>query len=128
MAATHPSIGCFQASRSTSLDRLRYGRLTVLYDAHGRKVYEGGLLREDIRDAIQAAARADDFKLAYEIAERYGWNNICLNCATAFKTTEFVDRYGHWPVCAPCKEVLAPEPNFSDVKTYLHGLIKRNVV
>jgi hypothetical protein len=53
----------------------------MLYDAHGREVYEGGLLHEDVRDAIQAAARADNFKLAYELAERYGWNNICMNCA-----------------------------------------------
>jgi hypothetical protein len=100
--------------------------VALLFDAYGREVYEGGLTHDDIRDAIQAAALADDFKLAYEIAERYGWNNVCLSCAAVFPTVADLERYGHWPVCAPCKVRLEPL-NFSDTRLYMQGLISRDV-
>ena len=104
--------------------------MALLYDAHGRELYEGGVTHDAIRDAIQAAARADDFKLAYEIAKRYGWNNVCLYCAEATPTEQFNSHRGQlggWPVCESCKAILDPIPSFSDTKVYLSGLIKRNV-
>lgn len=104
--------------------------MALLYDALGREIYEGGVTHDAIRDAIQAAARADDFKLAYEIAKRYGWN-VCVYCAEVAPTETFNShrqQLGGWPVCKSCKEILDPLPSFSDTKVYLHGLIKRNVV
>jgi hypothetical protein len=102
--------------------------VALLYDALGRELYEGGLTHDSIRDAIQAAARADDWKLAYEIAERYGWNNVCLHCAETAPTAQFWAQHGHWPICKTCKEILEPAASFSDVKIMLQGLIKRSVV
>jgi hypothetical protein len=98
----------------------------LLYDANGCEVYEGGLTHDDIRDAIQAAALASDFKLAYEIVVRYGWRNICLNCASV-PAEELCQEIGGWPVCTPCKEKLAPVDDFSDVRFYAQGLIRRDV-
>lgn len=64
--------------------------------------------RDDIRDAIQAAAIADHFDLAAEIAERYGWKGICLCCATAAPTVTYTHKGFDWPVCGPCQVALAP--------------------
>jgi len=113
--------------------RYHRGAVALLYDASGREIYEGGVLHDDIRDAIQAAALADDWRLAYEIANRYGWK-VCVRCAEAPPTetfSSFSGQLGGWPVCKPCKDILNPSAsglNFSDVKMYTHGLIKRSVV
>jgi hypothetical protein len=104
--------------------------VALLYDAHGREIYPDGVTHDDVRDAIQAASRADDWKLAYEIACRYGWK-VCVYCAEKSPTETFNSyrgQLGGWPVCKPCKDVLDPVPDFADVKLYTHGLIKRNVV
>jgi len=107
----------------------------VLYDAYGRVLYEGGLSREDIRDAIQAAALADDWRLADEIATRYGWDDICRKCAIEPATTGItVERIqvqdstvvSEAAVCGACEEQLRPK--FSEMRSYMHGLIHRTVV
>jgi hypothetical protein len=41
---------------------------------------EDGVSETDAREAIQAAALADDWQLGSEIAARYGWV-VCLRCA-----------------------------------------------
>lgn len=104
--------------------------MALLYDAYGREIYPDGVTHDAIRDAIQAAALADDWKLAYEIACRYGWKSVCIRCAEAPSTETFNSHRGQlggWPVCAPCKEILDPIPDFSDVKTYAYGLFTRDV-
>lgn len=108
--------------------------MALLYDAYGREVYSDGVTHDSIRDAIQAAARADDFQLAQDIAERYGWN-VCLYCAEAPRPAP--EPWTHrgrtidmaWPFCEACKEILDPPqpPDFSDVKVYMHGLLSRDV-
>jgi len=98
----------------------------LLYDSLGREVYEGGLTHEDVRDAIQAAALANDFQLAHDIAERHGWRNCCLSCASpALSTANYVNAQGSWRVCTACDDKL--RPRFSDAKMMLNGLIKRDV-
>lgn len=89
--------------------------MALLFDALGRKVYESGVIYEDIRDAIQAAALANDFELAYEIAERYGCYNVCLYCAEATSTAQFWTRTGNWRVCTACKKKLELEPARTDL-------------
>jgi hypothetical protein len=100
----------------------------VLYDAYGREIYAGGVHSDDVRDAIQAAALADDFALASEIAGRYGWSNICLRCAVVAPMHKHWTQSRQWPVCGECKEILQPtSTSFADVKCYMHGLITRDV-
>jgi hypothetical protein len=105
-----------------------------LYDAYGCEVYSDGVTHDSIRDAIQAASRADDWRLAAEIAERYGWSNVCLYCAEATFVPEQCVIKGRvldisCPICAACKEILdpAPPPDFADTKIYMQGLISRDV-
>jgi hypothetical protein len=98
--------------------------VALLYDAYGREVYPDGVTHDTVRDAIQAASRADDWRLAAEIAMRYRWRDICLYCAEA-PATELYQRIGGWPVCEPCKTIL--EPPFTDMRIYMDGLFKRDV-
>lgn len=108
--------------------------MALLYDAYGREIYEGGVTGDAIRDAIQAAALANDYHLANEIAERYGWDNICRKCAielVAGRIAVFQNRvhdeeiWEEVPVCKACEEAL--QPKFSGMKSYLHGLLHRDV-
>lgn len=97
----------------------------LLYDANGREIYEGGVTHDAIRDAIQAASLADEWRIAEDIANRYGWSQICLRCAIKSATETFYDR---WRVCGTCHEALRVRDfNFSDTKLYMDGLLKRNV-
>lgn len=103
--------------------------MALLYDASGREIYVGGVTREDVIAAIQAAALADEFETAQAIADRHGWTSICLCCAIKSATTAHHDRIGRpWRVCITCFHELNPAPDFSDVKLYAQGLIKRSVV
>lgn len=101
-------------------DKLRL--VALLYDANGCEIYEGGVTHDAIRDAIQAAALADEWSTAQEIADRYGWASICLRCAIKSAT----DAHDGWRVCGTCQAQLGI--SFSDTKVYLSGLIRRNVV
>lgn len=99
--------------------------MALLYDANGREIYEGGITREAIRDAIQAASLADEWRTAEDIANRYGWANVCLRCAIKNATETFYDR---WRVCGTCHAQLrVRDINFSDTKLMLDGLLKRSV-
>lgn len=97
--------------------------MALLYDANGREIYEGGVTHDAVRDAIQAAALADEWQLAESIAHRYGWATVCLRCAIKEATELHHDR---WRVCGTCRADLGI--SFSDMKLMVDGLIKRTVV
>ena len=96
----------------------------VLFDAQGRPIYPGGITRDDIRDAIQAAALVDDFATAQDIADRYGLDEICLNCGEK----QASETYLKWRICKECGTERLERLNFSDTKIFTYGLIHRNVV
>lgn len=103
--------------------------MALLYDANGREIRDG-VLQDDIVAAIQAAAIADEFGTAEEIADRHGMKGICLCCALKNATTAHYDRDNIVRrVCITCFHALQERaPSFADVKFYTHGLIKRSVV
>jgi len=101
-----------------------------LYDAAGKPIYSGGVTHDDIVAAIQAAALADEFETAKEIADRHDLTSICLNCALKSATTAYEDSHGtQRRVCITCFHQLEARrpPSFSDMKMYVHGLLKRDV-
>lgn len=102
--------------------------MALLYDAHGRAIRDG-VHQDDVVAAIQAAAIAEEWTTAQEIADRHGMTGICLACAIkSATTTHYCDREGKpWRVCITCHAELNPEPNFACTKSYLSGLIKRDV-
>lgn len=105
----------------------------MLYDANGVPIFEGGVRLEEVRAAVQAAALADEWGVAQEIADRYGLTSVCLKCAIKGATTAHYDRDNIIRrVCITCFHELdaggTSGLNFSSVKAYMHGLIKRNVV
>lgn len=102
--------------------------MPLLYDANGDEIFEGGVTRNDIVAAIQAAALAGEFNTAQEIADRHGWKGICLCCAIKNATEAHYDRDAIIRgVCVTCFHDLNPSPNFADVRSYMYGLIKRDV-
>lgn len=107
--------------------------MALRYDANDRSIYPDGVTHDDVRDAMQAAALADDLQLSDEIARRNGWDSVCRKCAVEPATTTFELRTAvhdeilleDIPVCDVCKEILAP--SFADIKIYMRGLITRDV-
>lgn len=105
--------------------------MALLYDAYGQEVYEGGVTRDAIRAAAEAAVLADEWQTATDLVNHYGLHGVCVACVRALATTFRSDtkRDARWRVCDECEEKYRPVgPVFSDVKVMLHGLIKRNVV
>lgn len=102
--------------------------MALLYDANGREIRDG-VARDDVIAAIQAAAIAEEWSTAQEIADRHGMMGLCLSCAIKSATTEHYDRHGvPWRVCITCSQQLEERsPSFADTKLYLHGLMKRDV-
>jgi hypothetical protein len=104
-----------------------------LYDANGKPIYSGGVTHDDIVAAIQAAALADEFSTAEEIADRHDMKGICLCCALKGATTAHYDRDNIIRrVCITCFHKLndgvgQTSANFSSMKMYTHGLVKRDV-
>lgn len=62
----------------------------------------------DVRDAIQAAALADHYRLASELAEQHGLINICLRCTERAPVTLHACNGGEWPICGTCNAALQP--------------------
>lgn len=91
----------------------------TLFDDRGRRYNFDGTTSEEVRDAIQAAALVDAWNIVEDLFELYDWplGTICTRCANAWRT-------GDGLFCDPC----SPYRNFSTVKMYTDGLIKRNVV
>lgn len=90
-----------------------------------------GVKLGDVKAAIQAAGLAGDFALAAEIAQRYELHEICLYCAERRPrdSRAFYSAQGKWwPVCDTCEDKLDRKINFSDVKLFTQGLVKRNVI
>lgn len=102
--------------------------MALLYDANGRAIRDG-VLQDDIVAAIQAAAIADEFGTAQEIADRHGLTGLCLCCAIKSATSEHYNAAGGpWRVCITCLHQLQERaPSFSDTKLYMQGLIMRDV-
>lgn len=102
--------------------------MALLYDANGREIRDG-VAHDDVVAAIQAAAIAEEWSTAQEIADRHSMTSVCLSCAIKNATTAHYDRYGvPWRVCVTCYRQLAERNvNFSDTKLYTHGLMKRDV-
>jgi hypothetical protein len=100
-----------------------------LYDPNGNPIYSGGITHADIVAAIQAAAIADEFATAEEIADRHGLKSICLCCAIKSATDAHYDRDNIIRrVCITClHELQTRRPNLSNTRVYLDGLIKRSV-
>lgn len=73
--------------------------------------FDDGAQEEDIREAVQAAALADDWTLAFEIATRYGLA-MCLRCGTdvAARPTWRLHRLGvrgNWgEICGSCAVIM----------------------
>ncbi len=107
---------------------LRSEAVALLYDANGREIRDG-VAHDDVVAAIQAAAIAEEWSTAQEIADRHGMTGICLCCAIKNATTMHYDRYGApWRICITCDQQLAERsPSFADTKLYTHGLMKRDV-
>lgn len=76
--------------------------------------FDDGTSEADIREAIQAAALAEDWKLANEIATRYGLS-ACLRCGAdvAERPTWRLYRLGfngNWgEICGTCAAVIIRE-------------------
>ncbi len=106
--------------------------MALLYDAHGREIQDG-VVKDDIIAAIQAAAIANEFGVAQEIADRHGWTGLCLCCAIKSATTAHYDRDNIIRrVCITCFHELndgaaQTSGNFASMKMYTNGLIKRDV-
>jgi hypothetical protein len=75
---------------------------------------EDGVTEADAREAIQAAALADDWQLGSEIAARYGWV-VCLRCAddVQHRPTWRLYRFGikgNWgEICGSCAVTMIRE-------------------
>lgn len=103
--------------------------MALLYDANGRAIRDG-IPVDDIVAAIQAAAIANEFGVAEEIADRHGLTGLCLCCAIKSATTAHYDRDNIIRrVCITCYHQLQEQhaPSFASTKSYLSGLIKRDV-
>ena len=102
--------------------------MAFLYDANGKELFEGGATKDAVRDAIQAAALADEFGTAEEIADRHGLRGICLKCAIKNATTAHYDRDSIIRrVCITCFHELNPQSDTLDTVVYLQGLFRRDV-
>jgi hypothetical protein len=62
----------------------------------------------DVHAAIQAAALADHYRLASELAEQHGLSNICLRCTARAPVTQHACDGGEWPICGTCNAALRP--------------------
>jgi uncharacterized paraquat-inducible protein A len=103
--------------------------VALLYDANGCEIRDG-IAHADIVAAIQAAALADEFQTAEEIADRHGLKSVCLKCAIKNATTAHYDRdLIIRRVCITCYHALElrQPQSFSDMKMMLDGVIKRDV-
>lgn len=100
--------------------------MAFLYDANGRELLEGGVSQDSVRDAIQAAALADEFGTAEEIADRHGLKGVCLKCAIKNATTAHYDRDNIFRrVCITCFHEL--QPGDGTMRMYMDGLRRRDV-
>ncbi len=76
--------------------------------------HDDGTDEAEIREAIQAAAFAEDWTLAYEIVQRYGLS-ACLRCAVdvAQRPTWRLHRFGiknNWgEICGSCAVTMLKE-------------------
>lgn len=105
--------------------------MALLYDAYGQEVYAGGVTRDAIREAVEAAVLAAEWQIATDIVDRYDLHGVCVACVSAPATTYISDTKSasRWRVCEPCEEKHRPVGiGFGDVQIMLHGLISRTVV
>lgn len=102
----------------------------MIVDAKGKPIYSGNITHDDVVAAIQAAALADEFETAEEIADRHGLTSICLNCALKSATTAHEDsQAAQRRVCITCFHQLESRrpPSFASVRSFVQGLVKRDV-